>query len=302
MGSPLYKIRRFFVLLFSDTPLEKIYLHRRIQQVPIIGTIVKGCERLKAYIVQRSPADYARMQKRAYESYARLDAVTPGDIGDDFVVGSWREHDAWKDYEDYLMKHVPRDASWVALEYGCGPGRNIRRWTDWFKRIDGVDIAQQNLDNARIYIKDRITPEKSPRLFLTEGLDCGAAPHNSYDFAFSTICLQHICVHSVRYSIFTSLFNCLKPGGRLSIQMGFGVPSPSTVPYHAEHVQATETNRGCDVAISSPNEVKQDLERIGFISFEHWIRATGPGDCHPNWIFFTAVKPVAPEAGFAIRT
>lgn len=231
------------------------------------------------------------MQKRTYEIYASIGNVSPGNIVGDHVVGSLNQHDAWPDYEEFLMKYVPRDASWIALDFGCGPGRNIRRWTDWFKRIDGVDISQHNLDKARIFIRDKVPAAKTPNLYVTAGMSCGDAPKGAYDFAFSTICLQHICVYSVRYSIFKSLFDCLKASGRISIQMGFGVPSPSTVGYYEDYVQATGTNRGCDVAISSADEVKKDLEKIGFTNFEYWLRPVGPGDIHPQWIFFTALKP-----------
>ena len=189
------------------------------------------------------------------------------------------------------MRYVPRDESWVALDFGCGPGRNLRRWSSFFARIDGVDISAGNLENARTFLDGTVPPHKQPNLYLTAGNDCGAAAHEHYDFAFSTICLQHICVHSIRFSIFSHLFSCLKPGGRISIQMGFGVPSPHTVGYLEDHVVAAETNRACDVAISSPDEVKADFDRIGFESFESWIRPVGPGDFHPHWIYFTATRP-----------
>jgi SAM-dependent methyltransferase len=190
------------------------------------------------------------------------------------------------------MRHVPRDESWVALDFGCGPGRNLRRWSALFARIDGVDISARNLENARVFLENTIPATKRPNLYLTTGDDCGDAPREHYDFAFSTICLQHICVHSVRFSILRSLFTCLKPGGRISIQMGFGVPSPCTVGYFDDYVIATETNRDCDVAVSSPDEIERDLARIGFRDFEYWIRPVGPGDVHPNWIFYTAIKPI----------
>lgn len=293
MGTFLYKAQRLFYLVSSRSPADKFYLRHRLQRVPVFGVIAKLFFRGKARLLQRTAMDYTRMQKETYEVAASMGEVSPGAIKNEGVVGSLEQHDSWPDYEAFLMKHVPRDASWVALDYGCGPGRNIRRWTDWFKRIDGVDISQRNLDNARVFIQDKVQKEKWPNLFLTDGMNCGAAPKNSYDFVFSTICIQHICVYKVRYSIFKSLFSCLKPGGRLSVQMGFGVPSPATVPYYAEHVQAMETNRGCDVAISSPEQVRKDLEKIGFVNFEYWLRPVGPGDLHPQWIFFTAVKPNA---------
>ena len=249
--------------------------------------------KLKARVTQSTPSDYVQMQKREYETLAGLGECKPGSITVDAVVGSWQQHDEWKDYEDYLMRYVPKNESWVALDYGCGPGRNIRRWSPIFQRIDGVDISQRNLENARVFIGDRVPVHKTPNLFVTDGMDCGNAPAASYDFVFSTICLQHICVHTVRQAIFKSLFACLRPAGRLSAQMGFGAPSPNTVGYLEDYVQATGTNRMCDVAIASPDQLKTDLEKIGFINFEFWIRPVGPGDMHPNWIFFTATKPPA---------
>jgi len=287
------KFRKFFRLLRSNDPRDRIFLERRLGGMPILGLLIGGSQKLRARLTQHSPEDYVRMQRKSFELYASADKVTSGVIDGDYVVGSWRSHDEWPDYEDYLMKYVPRDASWLAIDFGCGPGRNIRRWSKFFRRIDGADIATNNLENAKKFLSGCLPPEKMPQLFLTRGMDCGDAPHNYYDFAFSTICLQHICVHKVRFGILSNLFACLKPGGRLSIQMGYGVPSPSTVGYFDDYVQAAGTNRLSDVAISSPSELQQDLEKIGFVKFEYWIRPVGPGDIHPNWIFATAVKPQA---------
>lgn len=262
-------------------------LQKRLEQMPVIGRLVRHLYRL---CVKRTVEDYVGMQRRIYESAAAADCISEGHIEGDHVVGTWNKHDEWSDYGEYLMRHVPPDGSWLAIDYGCGPGRNLRRWSSLFKRIDGVDISAKNLENARVFLKG-LPKDKAPNLFVTDGLDCGAAPKSTYDFAFSTICMQHICVHRIRYSILSSLFACLKPGGRISIQMGYGVPSPSTVSYFEDYVTAVGTNRESDVAISSPDEPRADLEKIGFVNFEFWIRPVGPGDFHPNWIFFTAIKP-----------
>ena len=239
-----------------------------------------------------SVAGYLRMQKTIYEAGAGLDKVGSGEISGDHVVGSWKQHDDWVDYEDYLMRYIPESSELVALEYGCGPGRNIRRWSNRFKRIDGVDISKKNLDNAHVFLKNQISLEKKPNLYLTQGANCGAAPLNSYDFAFSTICLQHICVHKIRYSILQSLYDCLKQSGRLSIQMGYGDAIHTNVSYYENNYSAMATNGACDVKIKDPTEVAKDLKDIGFVDLEFWIRPVGPGDKHPNWIFFTAVKPI----------
>ena len=32
------------------------------------------------------------------------------------------------------------------------------------------------------------------------------------------------------------------------------------------------------------------MKEIGFENFNYYIRPVGPGDGHPNWIFFNATK------------
>lgn len=86
------------------------------------------------------------------------------------------------------------------------------------------------------------------------------------------------------------MHRALRDGGRISIQMGFGRDSPSTVGYFDDFYEALGTNRSCDTRVESPDQLRSDLEAMGFRDFESWIRPVGPGDLHPNWIFFTAVK------------
>jgi len=290
MQKTMLKLRTGGRMLVSRDRVQRLAVLRRMDRIPTIGTVAtRLARRLSA-----DPTEfYSAMQKHTYEAAAAAAVAKPGDIGDrEYVVGSWHQQDEWPDYNDYLMRYVPEDAIWTALDFGCGPGRNIRRWTDRFARIDGADIAQANLDNARRFLAGQIADSKRPNLFLTGGADLGAAPDAAYDFVFSTIAMQHICVYTIRRRILEHMFRTLKPGGRLSLQMGFGVPAPDTVDYSEDFVEATGTNRHCDVAIADPSEPRRDLEAIGFTNFEHWLRPTGPGDSHPQWIFFTAIKPL----------
>jgi len=287
----LTKFSNFIRLASSSDARDKIRLDRRLREVPVFGSIWRAWCAWKARMTQRSSEDYVAMQKRTFELLASADIVTPGSMDGDYVAGSWKQHNEWPDYELFLMKYVPEHSELLAIEYGCGPGRNLVRWSSRFRRIDGVDISGRNLENARTFVSGQLAADKTPSLYLTEGMDCGEAPEEYYDFAFSTICLQHICVYDVRFAILKSLYGCLKPGGRVSVQMGFGSPSPGTVPYEANYYAAVSTNRECDVAVSSASQVEADLAKIGFSDFESWVRPVGPGDCHPNWIFFTAIKP-----------
>ncbi len=276
-------------MLISGDRIDRLAVAHRLGRVAVIGSPFRAIGRRCA----RAPSDrYLAMQRATYEGAATGESVSPGTLETDYVVGSWREHDEWSDYEEYLMRYVPSEPTWIALDFGCGPGRNIRRWSHRFARIDGADIAQANLDNASVFLRGHVPEAKQPRLYRTGGADCGDASDCTYDFVFSTIALQHICVHSVRFSILTDIYRRLRPGGRLSVQMGFGLPSPDSVGYFDDFVDAQSTNRGCDVAIASADQPREDLETIGFVGFESWVRPVGPGDSHPSWIFFTATRPL----------
>jgi hypothetical protein len=129
-----------------------------------------------------------------------------------------------------------------------------------------------------------------PNLYVTSGSDCGNVGDASYDFIFSTIAMQHICVHEIRFQILQAMFKALKNNGRISIQMGFGKKRGISVDYYANNYSVLGTNSMFDTRVGNPDQVKNDLYKIGFKEFEYWIRPTGPGDSHSNWIFFTAIK------------
>lgn len=241
------------------------------------------------YLLAPKEEKYAIMQKGYYNMVA-THTDYESDTKEEDVVGSYEEHNNWKDYDDFLMKYVNEACKEkYALDFACGPGRNILKYGENFKRLDGADIAEKNLENARKNFKFH-NYTKSCELFLTNGKNLGNAQSNFYDLIFSTIAMQHICVWETRYTIISNMFKSLKIGGRISIQMGYGINSPNTVDYYENNYLALETNRGCDTRIESPEQVEKDLEKIGFSNFEYWIRPVGPGDLHPNWIFFTATK------------
>ena len=106
----------------------------------------------------------------------------------------------------------------------------------------------------------------------------------------SVIAMQHICVYDIRYSIMKDMYRVLKSGGAIAIQMGYGSPSPMTVGYYENYYDAQGTNRTCDVCIETPEQLEKDLLEIGYKDFQYTIGPVGPGDIHPNWIYFNAYK------------
>ena len=144
------------------------------------------------------------------------------------------EHNKNPDLWDYLFQPFS-EGDWTnkkVLDFGCGQGRNIQNVLDSYDigEIHGCDISAKNIEDCR----ERFKGLDKCSFFVTDGMgltqdDEDTADrleedgrNSEYDAIFSTIVMQHIGNHSVRQKIFDSMFERLKSGGILSIQMGFG--------------------------------------------------------------------------------
>lgn len=227
---------------------------------------------------------YTAMQQNQYDQEASHWSLEWRDP----VVGSFDLHNNWKDYDEFLFKSIDTTDK-IALDFGCGPGRNIVKFANRFSRIDGADISQVNLDKAVVWFEfNKLS--MIPNLFKNNGIDLSEINTNTYDVVFSTICMQHICVYDIRFALLSEFYRVLQPGGWVAIQMGFG-QRENSVGYYDNNYDADGTNSACDTRVESPDNLKLDLEKIGFIDFEYDIRPVGPGDKHSGWIFFRARKP-----------
>jgi SAM-dependent methyltransferase len=243
---------------------------------------------------------YLEMERAFYadlvaRSNFETEAFTRTDTGE-LVVGSYVQHEGL-DYERWLLEGVVVERGALALDYGCGPGRMLLRLAPRFSRADGVDISREVLDVAARRCAG--LPSR-PRLFLTDGQSVPDAAAGTYDVAYSVICLQHICVHTVRFRILEGLFRALKPGGLLTFQMGYGPGHARMVDYFEDYVDAPGTNGAADVGVLHPGEIAADLARIGFASAAYALTPAGPGDTHGAWIYVRALKPGPSTA--ALRT
>lgn len=234
---------------------------------------------------------YTEMQRSSYEAAARDWSPENRDP----VVGSFDAHNNWADYDSYLFRDIWGTLGQkVVLDFGCGPGRNLVKYGGTFKRVDGVDIAQQNLDNAKRWVLHN--GGVPGNLYKNNGVDLAGVPSYSYEVVMSTICFQHICVYDIRKNYLREMFRVLKPGGTLTMQMGYGGKEGTgvqTALYLENKYEALTTNSGCDTVVMSSEEIKSDLVEVGFQDFKSYIRPVGPGDNHKNWIFFSARKPLS---------
>jgi len=233
-----------------------------------------------------SKEQYIDMQRRQYET----DAAKWSLNDPDWVVGSYHAHNSWTDYDTLLFKDFDTTGQ-VALEYGCGPGRNLIRYANRFARIDGVDLAQNNITAAKVNLSHNNVPE--PNLYVNDGSTMPMIADETYDTAFSVICLQHIATYDVRFSILKEIYRVLKPGGHFCFQIGFGGrPFPhKCTPYYENGFDAQGTNGWHDVAVESEDQLKDDLvTKLGFKNYKSDIGLTGPGDQHRHWIWVQVEK------------
>jgi SAM-dependent methyltransferase len=206
-------------------------------------------------------------------------------VNRDPVVGAWDQQNAFPDYDKYLFSGINTN-NMRALEYGCGPGRNIEKYSSYFRQLDGVDISSRNITKGKKYLASKGIVNSI--LWTNDGQSINV-PTGTYDLVFSVITLQHIASYSIRTSIFEEIFKALAPGGILTFQMGFG-GRENSVGYFEDDFAAYSTNGLRDVSVTSQEQITQDLSRIGFEDFRVNFGPTC-NDLHKMWIWVQARKP-----------
>ena len=225
---------------------------------------------------------YTQMQKSYYDNEGKT-----GNMNRENHRGHNNNPDYWQilvnDTENELFKEK------IGLDFGCGCGRNVYNLVDRFKRMDGVDISSELIETCIKNLSHQgYGPDKT--LFYTcDGVSLSIMNDNTYDFIMSTIVLQHICVYKIRYNYLSEFYRILKPGGMISIQMGYGPGHGNTRNYYENYYDATSTNSGCDVKVDNPEQIIGDLSNIGFKNIEYTIRPAFD-DSHGQWIFVKAYK------------
>jgi len=161
-------------------------------------------------------AEAKRYLEMQYDQYEK------SSVPSEHVVGHYAWHEAFPyetlllhEYGDMRFPVLPPERRQRALDFGCGPGRMVRRMSALFDQVDGVDIAPRLLADARA-----VVPERS-ELWASSGDDLGAAPADAYDFIYCTVSLHHIAVWDVRMRILAAMKEALRVGGCVTLQLGF---------------------------------------------------------------------------------
>ncbi len=207
------------------------------------------------------------------------------------------DHKGHNDNPDYWEMFIEeawlccRGSGTLALDFGCGTGRNvanlIRDCT--FDKVWGADISEQNIKYCKSTMPTRVKDNTKFGFEEVSGVDLEPFENNMFQFIMSTIVLQHICVHDIRFQILEDMYRVMDFGGLLSIQMGFGPSHPRSRDYYDNFFDAKHTNSGCDTRVEHPNQLAGELAIIGFKNIQVDIRKAW-NDSHDNWIYIRARK------------
>lgn len=187
------------------------------------------------------------------EDLARITAGTLAhydDRAEDFWQGT-RGHDVSQNIAA-LLRHLPRDAPSSILDFGCGPGRDLKTFADLGHDVVGLDGSPRFVAMARAHAGCEVWLQNLLDLHL---------PAERFDGVFANAVLFHV-PGSELPRVLRELQATLKPGGVLfsSNPRGEGHEGWQGDRYGAWH----------DLAAW-----RQYMSAAGFVELEHYYRPPG---------------------------
>lgn len=197
-----------------------------------------------------------------------------------------------------LLARVDHAAPEVVYDLGCGPGNVTMLLAERWPRakVSGVDTSQEMLGEAR---------QRAPKLAWKQQ-DISVFDADDADIVFTNAALNWVADHG---RVVARLFECLRSGGVLAIQMPRNYEQPS----HAEIEACIEDGPWRDRLLPhltfthvQPPEFYYDLLAPVATDLEIWetnyIHTLSGEDPVLQWIMGTALRPIAgaleePERG-----
>jgi 2-polyprenyl-3-methyl-5-hydroxy-6-metoxy-1,4-benzoquinol methylase len=197
---------------------------------------------------------------------------------------------------EYSMRRGPVDINNLKfLDFGCGVGRVMEAIREMGGAVDGADISEEMLSQAKA---SQVL--KGSNFYLTNGFDTGEAPKEAYDIVFSFLCIHHIPMRLTRLRIMESTMHCLKPGGMCFLELKyFPGATVSRIPHnHAawtENRVAKETNSRADVWVT-PDAMGLVFQDMSLFFKDIFMLEAEMGDDHfeynPEAIYQYAFNPL----------
>jgi SAM-dependent methyltransferase len=121
----------------------------------------------------------------------------------DFFEGT-RDHDVSQNISA-LLDHIEGGLPYTILDFGCGPGRDLKTFSDLGHVAVGLDGAAQFVEMARAYSACEVWQQDFLKLDL---------PHDRFDGVFANAALFHVASQELP-RVLAELHATLKPGGVL---------------------------------------------------------------------------------------
>jgi SAM-dependent methyltransferase len=140
------------------------------------------------------------------QTLARITATTVGHynrVADDFREGT-RDHDVSQNI-DALLRHIEAPAPLQILDFGCGPGRDLKTFTAMGHIAVGLDGSERFADMARAETGCEVWQQNFLELDL---------PAERFDGLFANAVLFHVPRQELP-RVLGQLYATLKPGGVL---------------------------------------------------------------------------------------
>ena len=169
---------------------------------------------------------------------------------DDFRAGT-KDHDVRQNI-DALLRHIAGQPPFTILDFGCGPGRDLKTFTSLGHRPVGLDGAQRFAQMARNETGCEVWQQDFLKLDLPDAYFCGV---------FANASLFHVPSRELP-RVLRQLHAALKPGGVLFSSNPRG-----------DNVEGWNGERYC--VFHDLERWREQLTDAGFVELEHYYRPAG---------------------------
>lgn len=169
---------------------------------------------------------------------------------DDFRAGT-KDHDVRQNI-DALLRHIVSPPPFTILDFGCGPGRDLKTFTSLGHRSVGLDGAQRFAQMARNETGCEVWQQDFLKLDLPDAYFCGV---------FANASLFHVPSRELP-RVLRQLHAALKPGGVLFSSNPRG-----------DNVEGWNGERYC--VFHDLERWRKQLTDAGFVELEHYYRPAG---------------------------